>query len=75
VEQAVRVANIAELVRIEPFDRLESGPFIESKYALAISITYQSSERTLTDDEVDSFDKAILNSLKQRLGAELRQQV
>jgi phenylalanyl-tRNA synthetase beta chain len=73
VEQAVRVANIAELVRIEPFDRLDSGPFSESKYALAISVTYQSSERTLTDDEVDNFDKAILNSLKQRLGAELRQ--
>jgi phenylalanyl-tRNA synthetase beta chain len=75
VEQAVRVANIAEIVRIEPFDRLDSGPFSESKYALAISVTYQSSERTLTDDEVDNFDKAILNSLKQRLGAELRQQV
>jgi phenylalanyl-tRNA synthetase beta chain len=75
VEQAVRVANIAELVRVEPFDRLASGPFSESKYALAISVTYQSSERTLTDDEVDKFDQAILNSLKQRLGAELRQYV
>src|SRR5262245_28416003 len=75
VEEAVRVAKIAEIVRIEPFDRLDSGPFSESKYALAISVTYQSSERTLTDDEVDNFDKAILNSLKQRLGAELRQQV
>ena len=73
VEQAVRSANIAELVRIEPFDRLEFGPFVESKYALAISLTYQSPERTLTDDEVDAFDRAILNSLKQRLDAELRQ--
>ena len=27
----------------------------------------------LTDEEVENFDKAILNSLKQRLGAELRQ--
>jgi phenylalanyl-tRNA synthetase beta chain len=73
VEQAVRSANIPELVRMEPFDRLEVGPFAESKYALAISLTYQSPERTLTDDEVDTFDRAILNSLKQRLGAELRQ--
>ena len=73
VETAVRIANIPELVRIEPFDRLESGPFGASKYALAISVTYQSAERTLTDDEVDNFDRAILNSLKQRLGAELRQ--
>ena len=73
VENAVRTVEIPELVRIEPFDRLETGPFGDSKYALAISITYRSSERTLTDHEVDNFDKAILNSLKQRLGAELRQ--
>jgi phenylalanyl-tRNA synthetase beta chain len=73
VEHAVRSVEIPELVRIEPFDRLETGPFADSKYALAISVTYQSSERTLTDHEVDNFDKAILNSLRQRLGAELRQ--
>ena len=58
---------------MEPFDRLEAGPFAPAKYALAISLTYQSQERTLTDEEVDRFDKTILNSLKQRLGAELRQ--
>ena len=73
VERAVRDAGIAELAGIEPFDRLEVGPFAESKYALAISLQYQSRERTLTDDEVERFDQAILNSLKQRLGAELRQ--
>jgi phenylalanyl-tRNA synthetase beta chain len=73
VEKAVWSVNVPELVRIEPFDRLEAGPFDGSKYALAISLTYQSSDRTLTDDEVETFDKAILNSLKQRLGADLRQ--
>jgi phenylalanyl-tRNA synthetase beta chain len=65
--------RIPELVLIEPFDRLEVGPFAESKYALAISLTYQSPDRTLTDDEVERYNEAILNSLKQRLGAELRQ--
>jgi len=73
VEQAVRTVAIPELTRIEPFDRLESGSFAESKYALAISLTYQSPERTLTDDEVDAFGKIILDSLKQRIDAELRQ--
>jgi phenylalanyl-tRNA synthetase beta chain len=73
VEQAVRSVNVRELVRIEPFDRMETGPFANSKYALAISLTYQSSERTLTDDEVENLDKAILITLRQRLGAELRQ--
>jgi len=73
VERAVRSVSIPELVHIEPFDRMETGPFPESKYALAISLTYQSTSRTLTDDEVENFDKTVLNSLKQRLGAELRQ--
>jgi phenylalanyl-tRNA synthetase beta chain len=73
VENAVRNVNIPELIRVEPFDRLEAGSFANSKYALAISLIYQSSERTLTDDEVETFDRAILDSLKQRLGAELRQ--
>jgi phenylalanyl-tRNA synthetase beta chain len=73
VEQAVRHVSIPELIRVEPFDRMEKGPFPESKYALAISLTYQSSDRTLTDEEVEAFDKRILDSLRQRLGAELRQ--
>jgi phenylalanyl-tRNA synthetase beta chain len=73
VQQAILRLGIPELVRIEPFDRMETGPFPESKYALAISLTYQSPERTLTDAEVESFDKIILNSLKTRLNAELRQ--
>jgi len=73
VEYVVRDSKIPELIRIDPFDRLEVGPFPESKYALAISLVYQSVDRTLTDGEVETFDKAILNSLKQRLGAELRQ--
>jgi len=73
IEMAVLNLKIPELVRVEPFDRLDRGPFPTSKYALAISLTYQSPERTLTDDEVDGFDKQIRDSLRQRLGAELRQ--
>lgn len=72
VRNTVLALKIPGLVRVEPFDRLESGSFPQSKYALAISLTYQSPERTLTDEEVDSFGKRIIESLKQRLGAELR---
>lgn len=72
VHESVLALKISELIRVEPFDRLESGSFPESKYGLAISITYQSPERTLTDEEIENFDKKILNSLKERLGAELR---
>jgi phenylalanyl-tRNA synthetase beta chain len=73
IERSVQSVNIPELVRAEPFDRLESGPFPESKYALAVSLTYQSADRTLTDEEVANFDRRIMDSLRERLGAELRQ--
>jgi phenylalanyl-tRNA synthetase beta chain len=52
-----------ELVKIEPFDRVESGPFSESKYSLAISLWYQSNERTLTDAEVEELHAGVLQAL------------
>jgi phenylalanyl-tRNA synthetase beta chain len=57
------IPKIRELVRVEPFDRMESGPFPESKYSLSISLFYQSNERTLTDAEVEGFDAAVLAAL------------
>jgi phenylalanyl-tRNA synthetase beta chain len=72
VHRAVTDAGIAELVGVEPFDRLESGPFPEAKYSLALSVVYQSSERTLTDAEVETFDRKIIQNLEERLGAQLR---
>jgi phenylalanyl-tRNA synthetase beta chain len=72
VHAAVRSAGIRELIQIDPIDRLESGPFPEAKYSLAVSLIYRSNERTLTDEEVDQFDRQILGLLVQQLGAQLR---
>ncbi len=72
VKAAIESAGIQELVEVGPFDRLETGPFPESRYSLAVSVVYQSSERTLTDIEVEQFDQQILHLLGQRLGAQLR---
>jgi phenylalanyl-tRNA synthetase beta chain len=72
VRTAIAAAGISELVRVEPFDRMETGPFPESKYSLSISVIYRSRERTLTDAEVENFDQRILGLLEQRLGAQQR---
>src|SRR5439155_737999 len=53
-------------------DRMETGPFPAGKYSLSISVLYQSRERTLTDVEVEAFDRKLLQVLEQRLGARLR---
>ena len=65
------IPGIRELVKVEPFDRMESGPFPESKYSLSISLFYQSSERTLTDAEAEEFDAKVLAALKP-MGVEQR---
>ena len=72
VRNVIESTGIRELVRFEPFDRLEKGPFPDSKYSMSVSLIYQSPDRTLTDNEVDAFDRRILDLLKQRLGAQLR---
>jgi phenylalanyl-tRNA synthetase beta chain len=72
IQDVVRNAGIAELACIEPSDRLEKGPFPESKYSISVSLTYQSGARTLTDDEVDGFDRKIVELLAKRVGAQLR---
>jgi phenylalanyl-tRNA synthetase beta chain len=72
VKAAIESAKIQELVSVDPFDRLETGAFPESKYSLAISLVYQSLERTLTDAEVEKFDQRLLQLIGERLGAQLR---
>jgi len=72
IQDVIRSAGVTELLHFAPFDRLEKGPFSELKYSISISLIYQSRERTLTDDEVDAFDRRIVTLLNQRLGAELR---
>ena len=72
VQRMIADVGIPELSRIEPFDRMESGQFSNSKYSLSLSVIYQSTDRTLTDTEVEGFDRRILDVLEQRLGAQLR---
>ncbi|HEX4999478.1 MAG TPA: phenylalanine--tRNA ligase subunit beta [Terriglobia bacterium] len=72
VQRVIADARIPELERVEPFDRMESGPFPETKYALSISVTYRAADRTLTDPEVEQFDRRIVEMLAERLQAQLR---
>ena len=72
VQRTITDAGISELVRVDPFDRLDTGSFSEGKYSLSVSVVYQSAERTLTDSEVEDFDRKILRNLEESLGAQLR---
>ena len=71
--QAQAVIEEHELVRrAQLFDVYEGDRVPSGKKSLAFSVTYQSPDRTLTDEEVARARDEILKRLKRELGAELR---
>ena len=75
VEQAKKIilstdSEIIESVTL--FDIYTGKPIPDDKKSLAFSIRYRSSEKTLTDSEVEAVHSGILNRLEAELEAELR---
>ncbi len=71
VVEAVHRAGVDELTDVFPFDRLDRGPFSASFYSLAVTLVFQSGERTLTDSEVQGFAERVLAELR-KIGIQLR---
>jgi phenylalanyl-tRNA synthetase beta chain len=44
----------------------------EDKKSLALTVRYQSEDRTLTDDEVNEMHSRVIDILKERLGVQIR---
>ena len=65
-------SGLIESVRL--FDFYQGRPIPEGKKSLAYKITYRSPDRTLTDPEVNAAHRAVMDALKERLGAEIREQ-
>jgi phenylalanyl-tRNA synthetase beta chain len=60
------------VARVTPFDVYSGGQVPVGKKSLAYRILYQSSSRTLTDEEVNQAQGKILDRLQRELGATLR---
>jgi phenylalanyl-tRNA synthetase beta chain len=71
-----RIREIIEesqlVARAVPFDVYTGEQIQRGKKSLAFRITYQSPERTLTDEEVDHAQQQIIERLAKELGATLR---
>jgi len=72
VEAVIRLAGGKTLAGLRLFDVYRGGQTGEGKKSLAYSLTYQSSEKTLTDDEVLKIRQRIVRELEKALGAKLR---
>ncbi len=72
VLQFIRSIDCDDLRDVQLFD-VYSGEGIEvNKKSVALKLTFQRIDRTLTDDEIESYTKMVLDELKNQYSIELR---
>ncbi|MBA2568299.1 MAG: phenylalanine--tRNA ligase subunit beta [Actinobacteria bacterium] len=69
---AAREAAGAELREMRPFDVYRGNQVAEGKKSIAFSVSFQSHERTLSDEDASGLREKIVEALARRFGAELR---
>ncbi len=74
VLKAMESLKLGLVEDVKLFDYYEGAPIPEGKKSLAYTVTYRSFEKTLTDEEANLAHKKIMDVLKERLGAEIREQ-
>jgi phenylalanyl-tRNA synthetase beta chain len=81
VDQAVQAQTISDLIRqtsgplirrVELYDQYQGKRLPPGKKSLTFALSFQSSEKTLTDEEVNPIFEKIVGSLSEQLGAALR---
>ncbi|PYP88220.1 MAG: phenylalanine--tRNA ligase subunit beta [Candidatus Angelobacter sp. Gp1-AA117] len=73
MRSAVIELNIAELQKFEPVETFRGGSIPAGKYSMLLRAGFQSTERTLRDDEVAAWSAQIIKALEE-LGGTLRSQ-
>ena len=81
VNRDIAVSTIRDIIEnaggelledIELFDLYEGEQIPDEKKSLAFNLIFRSNQRTLTDDDVNEVFNKILNSLKDKIGVEIR---
>ena len=73
VLQAVKQAKPANLETIDLFDVFRGKNVAPGQKSMAYAFTYRNSERTLTDAEVNAAHSRVVDQLKQKLNATVRE--
>ena len=73
IEGCIRKAGGPFLQEIELFDSYKAGGVSEGVRSLAYSLRFQSSEGTLTDNEVSELRAACINEVEKKTDAKLRE--
>jgi phenylalanyl-tRNA synthetase beta chain len=72
IEAAIRGIAIPWLARVQLFDVYSGSQVGAGRRSLAVGLTYQAPDRTLTDTEVNEQHARVVQELGRRFGAEVR---
>jgi phenylalanyl-tRNA synthetase beta chain len=72
VRGTIRTAAPDTLIQVREFDRYQGKGIPDGKVSLSFRLTFQSPDRTLTDDEISTAMTAIVTTLKSVHGVEQR---
>ncbi len=72
VEQTLRSVDPPAPVRFEAVDRYEGPPLLTGQSSLTVRITLQPLDRTLTDSQAESYCRALVERLGERLAVRIR---
>lgn len=72
IEKVIKEAGSELLREVKLFDVYRGEQVGEKKKSVAFSLTYRHDDRTLTDDETESANSQIVNALKEKLAAIIR---
>jgi phenylalanyl-tRNA synthetase beta chain len=70
--RAARNADKKLIVDVSLFDVFEGGAMGEGRKSLAIEVTLQPTDKTLTDEEIDAVSKAVIAAVEKATGGALR---
>jgi phenylalanyl-tRNA synthetase beta chain len=74
IREQVAKLKLNQLQQVRLFDVFESEKLGSDKKSMAVSFTFQDSEKTLTDKEIDGWMARIMTTLEKELNAEIRKQ-
>lgn len=72
VEAAVRGLSLLDLQEVTPAEIYRGEGIPSGQYSLLLRVRFQSSERTLSDAEVNDHSSSIIDALQKQVGAVLR---
>ncbi|HEV2987959.1 MAG TPA: phenylalanine--tRNA ligase subunit beta [Candidatus Angelobacter sp.] len=71
IQSTVRALNIAELRSLQPAEIFRGGSITQGKYSVLLRVRFQSTERTLRDEEISQWSSQIIKALES-LGGTMR---